>query len=67
PALQDNRLHVVLAEGCELVGEQQLDPYEELSVTLLRADEVYGQIRSGMIDHALAIAALLLARPLLLG
>jgi hypothetical protein len=39
--------------------------YEELSVTLLRADEVYGQIRSGMVDHALAIAALLLACPLL--
>ncbi|MDR2663942.1 MAG: NUDIX hydrolase [Puniceicoccales bacterium] len=65
PAIQDNRLHIILAEGCEMVGEQQPDPFEEISVVLLPPDEVYGQIRSGKIDHALAVAALLLARPFL--
>ncbi|MDR0339957.1 MAG: NUDIX hydrolase [Puniceicoccales bacterium] len=65
PAIQDNRLHIVLAEGCELAGEQQLDPYEEISIALFEVDGAYEQIRCGAIDHALAIVALLLARPLL--
>ncbi|MDR3316920.1 MAG: NUDIX hydrolase [Puniceicoccales bacterium] len=61
-ALQDNCLHVVFAEECKKISSQNLDPFEEISVGEYAFDEVYGKIQSGEIDHALAIASLLLAR-----
>jgi 8-oxo-dGTP pyrophosphatase MutT (NUDIX family) len=66
PAWQNNRLHVILAVDCVPTGEQHLDPYEEISVSLHRPVEAFEKIRSGKIDHALAVAALEAARPLLL-
>jgi 8-oxo-dGTP pyrophosphatase MutT (NUDIX family) len=65
-ALQDNKLHIVLAEGCRRVGEQDLDAYEEIEVILARPQDVYEKIDRGEIDHALATAALLLAKPFLI-
>jgi 8-oxo-dGTP pyrophosphatase MutT (NUDIX family) len=64
-ALQDNSLHIVFAEHCVESSKQDLDPYEEIDVILLKPNEVYARIASGAIDHALATVALLLAKPLI--
>ena len=65
PALQDNRLYLFLAEDCEKISAQRLDTFEEIAVTAASAEDVYGKIASGKIDHALVVASLLLAKPLI--
>ena len=32
PALQNNKVHVFLAQNCKKTGEQNLDPFEDISV-----------------------------------
>jgi hypothetical protein len=65
PALQDNRLHLFLGEGCEKVAGQRLDTFEEIAVATASPELVYEKISSGEIDHALAVVSLLIAKPLL--
>lgn len=60
PALFSNRLHVFLAEGVVLVGEQDLDAGEDISVELLDLAEVPRTVASGAITHAQVVGSLYL-------
>jgi ADP-ribose pyrophosphatase len=57
PAFQRNQLFMYLAEGCELAGEQEPDPGEDIEVRLRPESEVESMIVSGELDHALVIVA----------
>jgi 8-oxo-dGTP pyrophosphatase MutT (NUDIX family) len=59
PAVQDNRCHLFLAQGCHPVAALALDPSEELRVWAAPWEEAEQLIRSGRLDHALVMAALL--------
>jgi 8-oxo-dGTP pyrophosphatase MutT (NUDIX family) len=63
PALQDNRLHLFFAEGCEKIASQRLDSFEEIAVAIASPELVYEKIAAGEIDHALAVVSLLLVKP----
>lgn len=54
PAFQRNRLHCFLAEACVFEGEQQQDPFEDISVELVPFAEIDALIARGGLDHALA-------------
>lgn len=58
PAFLDNRCHHFLAEGARRVGEPQLDQGEDIEVLVVSEPELRDLIRSGAIDHALALTAL---------
>ncbi|HLP02612.1 MAG TPA: NUDIX hydrolase [Opitutaceae bacterium] len=62
PAIQANRCHFVLVEGCVPTASTQLDPFEEIEVSLLPVDEVIAQAERGEITHALVIDALFFLR-----
>lgn len=55
PALQTNRMHVILATGCEPTGERGQDDGEDVHVRLVEPEEIPRLIDAGRIDHALAI------------
>lgn len=55
PALQDNRLHVVLATGCRWTGEQAQDEGEDIHVRVATIEEVDRWVAEGRIRHALAV------------
>jgi 8-oxo-dGTP pyrophosphatase MutT (NUDIX family) len=57
PAIQSNRLHVLLAENCRRTGEPQQDEGEDVQVRLFSADQIPTMIRSGEINHALVLTA----------
>ena len=57
PAIQSNRLHIVLAENCREVGERQQDDGEDLHVRLVEPAQFSGMIADGTINHALVLAA----------
>ncbi len=59
PALFSNRLHTFFAEDCERVGEVINDEREETIVELVREAELWERVRSGEVDHALVLTALL--------
>jgi 8-oxo-dGTP pyrophosphatase MutT (NUDIX family) len=59
PALQNNRLHIIVAEHCQKTDIQHLDPNEEIVCSTVSISECFGKIRSGEITHALAIVTLL--------
>jgi 8-oxo-dGTP pyrophosphatase MutT (NUDIX family) len=63
PALQSNKLHIFLAEGCEKKHAVQLDPFEDLTAVLMPINKVYDLVESGGISHSLTVAALALCRP----
>ena len=58
PAIQTNRCHTFLIEGCVRVAEPSPDPGEDLGVVLLPAAEVVAAARGGRIRHALVLCAL---------
>ncbi|MDR3317707.1 MAG: NUDIX hydrolase [Puniceicoccales bacterium] len=58
PALQNNRLHIIMVEGCEKIEEQDLDENEEIRCLELNFEECLEKIKKGEIMHGLAIAAL---------
>lgn len=60
PALQENKTHFVLIEGCEQVAGQNLDPNEELTVKTVPVEEALEMARNGGITHTIAINALFL-------
>lgn len=63
PAILDNRLTVWVAEGLELLGEDErppVDEHEELEVVELPLAEVPARIASGEIAHALMLSSLYL-------
>jgi 8-oxo-dGTP pyrophosphatase MutT (NUDIX family) len=57
PAIQSNRLHIVLAENCRQVGAPEQDEGEDLHVCLVDASSFPPMIASGTIKHALVLAA----------
>jgi 8-oxo-dGTP pyrophosphatase MutT (NUDIX family) len=58
PAIFNNRAHMFLIEGCEQSGELVLDPGEDIEVVALPVDEVFEQLHTGQITHALVSVAL---------
>jgi 8-oxo-dGTP pyrophosphatase MutT (NUDIX family) len=59
PAIQSNRLHVVLATSCEPTGSVQLDDGEDVRVRLVPGDQLPVLIEDGTINHALVLTAVL--------
>ena len=57
PAIQGNRLHSFLAEGCYPAGKSQPEDFEQIEVLLRQLDEIPALIRSGEISNALIVAA----------
>jgi 8-oxo-dGTP pyrophosphatase MutT (NUDIX family) len=57
PAINNARLHVVVAEDCRWAGAPQLDPFEQIEVVLRPIQDVPAMIRGGEIAHALVIAS----------
>ena len=60
PSIQDNRVHVVLAEGVSRTLETEWDADEEISITTATVSEVLAAVRAGRITHSLTVAALAL-------
>lgn len=58
PAFLNNRCHHFLAEGAERVGELQQDAGEDVEVVVCTPEQLREHMRSGAIDHALALTAL---------
>jgi hypothetical protein len=58
--MQKNRLYIIVAKNCQKTAEQQLDPNEEISCYTASFAECLEKIRSGAINHAIAIATLLI-------
>ncbi len=56
PAIQDNRLHVLVARGCRPAHPTEQDDGEDVHVRLFRPEEVRAMARDGRIHHALAVA-----------
>ncbi|MDR1437724.1 MAG: NUDIX hydrolase [Puniceicoccales bacterium] len=67
PAFQNNQLHCVFIENCRPIAGQQLDPLEEVRFLTFPPEEVFEKIRRQEINHALSIAALLMAKDRILG
>jgi 8-oxo-dGTP pyrophosphatase MutT (NUDIX family) len=59
PAMQNNRLHIVVAENCQKTDIQHFDPNEEIISFTVSFQECLAKIKSGEIDHAIVIATLL--------
>jgi 8-oxo-dGTP pyrophosphatase MutT (NUDIX family) len=53
PALNNNKMHTYLALGCRKVGEQELDPFEDLTVKLMPVKEALELWADGKIRHSL--------------
>ena len=59
PAIQSNRCYTFLAAGARQVAAPTPDGLEELRLVLEPASQVAGLLRSGRIEHALVVAALM--------
>jgi ADP-ribose pyrophosphatase len=57
PALLANRCSLYLARGVTLQSCQKLDAGEDIKVFTTPLKEVFAQVRSGVISHALIVAA----------
>jgi len=62
PALQSNKIHVFLAQNCEKKKDQDLDPFEDLSVEYHDVKQVYNMLDNGEFLHSLMVPSLVLAR-----
>jgi hypothetical protein len=60
PPLQNNRLHIIVAENCQRIVRQNLDPNEEITCFTASFAEFLDKLRSGEINYAIAIAILLI-------
>lgn len=58
PSTHSNLTHCFLATGVEKIGEQHLDPTEDLRVHLLTREEVLELLRTDRIQQALMAAPL---------
>jgi ADP-ribose pyrophosphatase len=57
PAIMNNFLHIFIARDCVFTDLPKLDPSEQISVRLVQLSEISSLIRTGVIDHALVVAA----------
>lgn len=62
PAIQANRCHIVLVEGCVRTMAPQLDPFEEIEVSTAPADEVIARAERGELTHSLVVNAMFFLR-----
>ena len=60
PAIQRNKLHIVLIDQCKKVSEQQLDPTEDISIELVPIDQCMQKIYTGDISHGIAALSILM-------
>ena len=60
PAIQTNRLHVVLATGAFLAGDTALEAGEAMTVEVIPVPEILGLIRRGGIGQSMHVGAILL-------
>lgn len=60
PAIQTNWLYTFRATGCVRVHEGSPEASEDIGVELVPRAEVSALVRTGAVDHALVLAALLL-------
>lgn len=58
PSTCDNLTYCFLAEGVELLGDQQLDASEDIEVVLMSADEVHAMLEHDEMKQALMAAPL---------
>jgi len=66
PALQSNKIHVFLAENCEVTAPLERDPFEEIEIEFCSVSELLLRLDRGEFQHALMMASLGLARSELL-
>jgi 8-oxo-dGTP pyrophosphatase MutT (NUDIX family) len=57
PAMLNNRCHTVLVRGVELLGPPQLEGFEDIHTRTVPLADIPDMIRSGVISHALVVAA----------
>lgn len=58
PAIQANRVHTFVGEGCVRVGAQQLDEMEDCRIELVADADLLARIERREIAHALVLVAL---------
>jgi ADP-ribose diphosphatase len=58
PALQENRLHTFLAQGCRRTSAPRLDAGEDARVELVPAASLRARVAAGEITHGLVLASL---------
>ncbi len=58
PALMKNQLHLYVAKDIYPVGEQRLDPYEEIEFFRCNKKQLFKLIHQGEIRHSLVLASL---------
>ena len=58
PAIHTNRTSFFLFDGVRLVGEQDTDPTEDITVETVPVDAIEDLLREGRIRHSLAVVAL---------
>ncbi|HET7535194.1 MAG TPA: NUDIX hydrolase [Candidatus Didemnitutus sp.] len=64
PAMQNNRMHILLVENARRTADESWDEDEEIEIAVRPVDEVFALATSGGITHALALDALLLFSPI---
>ncbi len=62
PHGQTNRTHTLLITGCERVAAPRFDRTEQLETDEVEPSQLLDDIRSGRMEHALHVAAVLAAR-----
>jgi 8-oxo-dGTP pyrophosphatase MutT (NUDIX family) len=58
PAIQNNKMHTFLALDCKKKAEQDLDPYEDITVELHDSNKIIEMLKNGQIYHSLISASL---------
>ncbi len=58
PAVQQNSVYSVLVEGCEKLSATEFDDAEDIQTVLYPLKDIPQMIETGLISHALNIAAL---------
>ena len=57
PALQSNQMHTYIAYDCKKVAEQNLDEFEDVSLSFCSIEQFENHLRSGAIDHSIMLAS----------
>ena len=57
PAMQNNLMHTYVALNCKKVQEQNLDPFEDLSLYICSVEKMKEHLKKGEIDHTIMIAS----------
>ena len=57
PAIQDNRAHVVIIDGCRKIAATHWDANEEIQIKLVDAGKLDSMVASGKIFHSISINA----------